>query len=366
MIQGSCTDVMKSMPSNFFHCAITSPPYWNQRDYAIEGQLGLEESPEGYIETMVGVFAEVRRVLRDDGIFWLNIDDSYSLGAPKRKKNDTKKRCIPDRKKGNLLGIPWRLAMAMQEDGWYLRSAPIWYKNDLAMPENVYNRPFKSYEFLFMFTKMDSGYYFDYANPAYSVPFKEKHVIKETESLFEEAEERPDCVDNKNAIGRNRQNVWPIMRKGSKSKDHKAAFPEKLVEPMIGCSTSAIGACPKCGKPFEREIHTEYFNRRDKEKNKAMEEGGYTATTKGLQTLTVKNTGKKYHKGWKQACACHDVYEPVPCNVLDPFSGTATTGRVAYRHGCNYFGIEINRSHIEESYRIFQKEFGLGRDRLIV
>ena len=148
-------------------CIVTSPPYWGLRDYGIKGQIGLEEKLQQYINKLVSVFAEAKRVLRDDGVFWLNIGDGYTSGnrgyrAPDKKNPARAMSVRPDTPEGlkpkDLLGIPWRLALALQADGWFLRSDIIWNKPN-AMPESVKDRPTRSHEYVFMFTKKEKYYY---------------------------------------------------------------------------------------------------------------------------------------------------------------------------------------------------------------
>jgi DNA modification methylase len=177
---GDCREVLASLPANSVDCVVTSPPYWGLRDYGNEGQLGLERTPEEYVANMVAVFAEVRRVLKPSGTCWLNLGDSYSTHAAgkvddpmktsglagvrtqevarKLKAERTEYRNSPLPEK-NLVGIPWRVAFALQADGWYLRSDIIWSKPN-PMPESVTDRPTKSHEYLFLLTK-SPRYYFD-------------------------------------------------------------------------------------------------------------------------------------------------------------------------------------------------------------
>src|SRR5215472_5806675 len=139
LLLGDCRAVLLTLPADSVHCVVTSPPYWGLRDYGIEGQLGLEPTPEEYVERMVAVFHEVRRVLRDDGTCWANMGDTFS-----------------DKQ---LVGMPWRLAFALQADGWFLRSDIIWAKPN-PMPESVTDRPTKAHEYVFLLTK-SARYYYD-------------------------------------------------------------------------------------------------------------------------------------------------------------------------------------------------------------
>ncbi len=208
VFQGDAEQLLNQLPSKFFMCCVTSPPYWGLRDYASERQIGAENEPSEYISRLVAVFEEVRRVLTDDGTLWLNIGDSYTSGNRGYRAPDKKNpvRAMPYRAKTpiglkpkDLVGIPWRLAFALQEAGWYLRSDIIWEKPN-CMPESVKDRPTKSHEYVFLFSK-SLKYYYDY------------------ESIQE-------------LSGRNRRTVWSIPTEPFPGA-HFATFPPKLVEPCI-------------------------------------------------------------------------------------------------------------------------------------
>ena len=208
VFQGDAEVLLKQFPSNFFRCCITSPPYWGLRDYGTEGQIGAEEEPSDYICHLVAVFEQVYRVLTEDGTLWLNIGDSYTSGnrgyrAPD-KKNPVRamsyRAKTPDGlKPKDLIGIPWRLAFALQKADWYLRSDIIWEKPN-CMPESVKDRPTRAHEYVFLFSK-SLKYYYDY------------------ESVREPS-------------GRNRRTIWSIPTDPFPGA-HFATFPQKLVEPCI-------------------------------------------------------------------------------------------------------------------------------------
>lgn len=208
VFQGDAEKLLARLPSKYFQCCVTSPPYWGLRDYRTEGQIGVEDDPYQYINRLVAVFEEVRRVLTDNGTLWLNIGDSYTSGnrgyrAPDRKnpiRAMSYRAKTPDGlKPKELVGIPWRLAFALQEAGWYLRSDIIWEKPN-CMPESVKDRPTRSHEYLFLFSK-SPNYYYNY------------HNVME-------------------ANGRNRRTVWSISTEPFPGA-HFATFPTKLVEPCI-------------------------------------------------------------------------------------------------------------------------------------
>lgn len=211
IVEGDAILALQKLPSESVQCIITSPPYWGLRDYGIEGQIGLEEKLQQYINKLVAVFSEAKRVLKSDGIFWLNIGDGYTSGnrgyrAPDKKNKARAMSVRPDTPEGlkpkDLLGIPWRLALALQADGWYLRSDIIWNKPN-AMPESVKDRPTRSHEYIFMFTKKEK-YYYDY------------QAIKEN--------------------GRNRRTVWNVNTMPF-PEAHFATFPPALIEPCVLAST---------------------------------------------------------------------------------------------------------------------------------
>jgi site-specific DNA-methyltransferase (adenine-specific) len=212
IFEGDALTVLRRLPENSVQCVVTSPPYWGLRDYNITDQIGLEPTLPQFINSLRTVFAEVRRVLKDDGIFWLNIGDGYTSGnrgwrAPDKKNPARAMSVRPDTPEGlkpkDLLGIPWRLAFALQDDGWYLRADIIWNKPN-AMPESVKDRPTRAHEYVFMFTK-DERYYYD------------RRAIIEPN-------------------GRNARSVWSIHTQAFPGA-HFATFPPKLVEPCIRAST---------------------------------------------------------------------------------------------------------------------------------
>jgi site-specific DNA-methyltransferase (cytosine-N4-specific) len=216
LIQGDAADVLTLLPSNSVNCVITSPPYWGMRDYDYNGQIGLEKTLVEYIKKLIRVFDQVKRVLNDKGIFWLNIGDGHTSGNRRWRAADKKnhKRAMsirPDNPEGlknkDLIGIPWRIAFALQEAGWYLRSDIIWHKPN-AQPESVKDRPTKSHEYLFMFSK--SEYY--------------KYYYK-------------DASESPNGEPRNRRTVWTINTERLNRYSHLAPFPEDLIEPCINSST---------------------------------------------------------------------------------------------------------------------------------
>jgi len=216
---GDALTILKILPSGICRTAVTSPPYWGLRDYDEEEQIGSENNVNSYIQKLVDVFRELRRVLQDDGTFWLNIGDCYTSGGRTWRAPDKKNpaRAMSYRaptpmglKPKELVGVPWRLAMALQADGWYLRSEIVWHKPNVH-PESVKDRPTRAHETIFLLTK-NPDYYYDY------------EAIREKGS---------------NGNVRNKRSVWSVKTEAF-SGAHFATFPPKLIEPCI-LAGSAIG-----------------------------------------------------------------------------------------------------------------------------
>ena len=212
IIEGDSADALTRLPDVSVQCILTSPPYWGLRDYGMDSQIGHEHTYQEYINRLVSVFKEARRVLADDGTFWLIIGDGYTSGnrryrAPDKKYPERTMSFRPDTPEGlkpkDLLGIPWRLALALQDDGWYLRCDVIWNKPN-AMPESVKDRPTRSHEYIFLLSKKDKYFY-------------------NMEAVVE-------------GNGRNQRSVWSI-NKQAYSEAHFATFPLELIKPCVLAST---------------------------------------------------------------------------------------------------------------------------------
>lgn len=338
---GDVRERLKELPDQSVNCCVTSPPYWGLRDYGADNQMGLESTPQEYVDSMVAVFREVKRVLRDDGTLWLNLGDSYG-GSGKGRNGDgtmgilnsTKQRsnvgphdgAIPSTKRGfnqryfgkefdtdkqgadkghvdrrglvydvkpkDLVGIPWRVAFALQADGWYLRQDIIWHKPN-PMPESVTDRCTKSHEYIFLLSKSPK-YYFDHnAIKEPAIWAKDKRADK-GRLTYEGKRQGEDGTGQEAFVAiketRNKRDVWTVSTKPFKSA-HFATFPPNLIEPCI------LAGCP---------------------------EGG---------------------------------------TVLDPFFGAGTTGLVAQRHNRNWIGCELNPEYaaiatarIESEANLFTKQ----------
>jgi site-specific DNA-methyltransferase (adenine-specific) len=291
LLLGDCRKVLPTLPAGSVHCCVTSPPYFGLRDYGHENQIGLEQTPDAFAQELVGVFREVRRVLRDDGTLWLNLGDSYNAynanrGASTSISDGTAGRGHPTHRRGlttptlknkDLIGIPWRVAFALQADGWYLRQDIIWHKPN-PMPESVRDRCTKAHEYIFLLSK-SPRYYFD------------SEAIKE---LADPKNHRQSAGIRRTAPGstahggpasgsrcyttKNKRSVWSVTVKPFKGA-HFATFPPDLIEPCV------LAGCPIGG------------------------------------------------------------------TVLDPFMGSGTTAAVALQHGRQFVGVELNPEYLELARR---------------
>jgi len=281
LYRGDVLDVLSQLPEQSVHTCITSPPYWGLRDYGTEGQIGLEKTPQEYVVKMVDVFRTVRRLLRDDGTCWVNMGDSYwggkgsnnlrwSQGNTDRDTLSGEQHNILARpqdgkhetlKPKDLCGIPWRVAFALQDDGWYLRSDIIWNKPN-PMPESVTDRPTKAHEYIFLLSK-NQKYYYD--AEAIKEP-QSPHTLKAFKNGV--IPRGPKSVNNPTNIkqgitkqamtegkiwqadvgGRNKRTVWTVATKPY-SEAHFATFPPDLIKPCVlaGCPVQGVVLDPFMG-----------------------------------------------------------------------------------------------------------------------
>jgi len=366
---GDCREKLKELPNNFFHTVITSPPYWGLRDYGTgkwiggdpncshiagksrndadrefgtketltvqyrdvckdcgavreDNQIGMEASPEEYVRKIVRTFQEVKRVLRDDGTLWLNLGDSYSSGGRTSTTNQTvrgdkdygvtRPPVSGSIKPKDLVGIPWRVALALQEDGWYLRQDIIWHKPN-PMPESVKDRCTKAHEYIFLLSKSEKYYY-------------DSHAIKE---------QSVDCLSNK-------RSVWTVPVKPY-NEAHFAVFPTELIEPAIlaGCPPKI---CSECGTPYEREMVTIEVPERETRDNMVgvipKRDKTSRMNSKDMKSLVQED------RGFTKNCSCSGSKTSAG-RVLDPFGGSGTTALVADRHGRDATIIELNQKYVD-------------------
>ena len=436
ILVGHVTDKLRELPAQSVQCVVTSPPYWGLRDYstvkqvwtngqepcragchewfdagrvaqwvntsvpaasnfcvkcgAWRGELGLEPTPGLFVEHVVAVFAEVWRVLRDDGTLWLNIGDTYagsnngsndcrdagaSISANPGKYQGQKPGLPAGLKAKDMVGVPWRVAFALQAAGWYLRNDIIWYKPN-PMPESVKDRCTRTHEHIFLLTKKPR-YFYDV--DALREPVAAS-TVAQYQRYWDGNEERgyiggkqnnmgkfmhdEDAKERAIARGRNKRDVWE-MSTYSYHGAHFATFPPKLPRLCISAGTSERGACPECGAAWQRisEPSASYAA------TKAQMSGKYhpnpademvVGAASGWNSQERPRCNAEYLTvGWKPVCECGHS-ETVPCVVLDPFFGSGTTGKVAYEMGRDYIGIELNfdyaklaRERIGNQIRLF-------------
>lgn len=375
LLLGNSLDQLKTIPDKSVHCCVTSPPYWDLRDYGIDPVLwpevtfipmaglpaitipemtcvhGLEADVLSYVAHEVAIFREVKRVLRDDGTLWINLGDLIKLK--------------------DLVGIPWRVAFALQADGWYLRCDIIWNKPN-PMPESVYDRPTKSHEYIFQFSKSQK-YFFDQeavkedvtgnahargngVNPKSRIPtgwdassgghnhlrghynnnVARLHIPKQNESFA------AACCG---LVGkRNIRSVWTIPTQGFKEA-HFATFPERLPELCIKAGTSEKGCCPECGAPWVRIT--------EKTKCVARKVSSPHAAVPGQRAHSLfiserhEDPPQVVTIGWQPSCSHNYNHNPIPCTVLDLFTGSGRTGVVASKLNRNFIGVEIKPEYLK-------------------
>lgn len=293
ILVGDVRTRLNDVPDNSIQTCVTSPPYWGLRDYGHDGQIGLEQTPDEYVAEMVAVFREVRRVLKDDGVLWLNLGDSYAMSSMRGENSSFTsttvvqtaaingavklgKRSIPaGLKQKDLVGIPWRVAFALQADGWWLRQDIIWHKPN-PMPESVTDRCTKAHEYLFLLTK-SAKYYFDNEAIKEDAKWSSDKRAGEGRLTYDGKRQGQDGTGQEAFVSivdkRNRRSVWTIPTKPFRGA-HFAVMPEALVEPCI------------------------------------------------LATSRADDT------------------------ILDPFTGSGTVAVVSLRHGRNYVGTELNPDYV--------------------
>ena len=271
ILEGDCRQTLKSLPDESVHCCVTSPPYFGLRDYGCEDQIGLEQTPDAFVEELVSVFREVKRVLRSDGTLWLNLGDSYAgsgkgpagnLGAKHNERHLEHKHggIVPDGlKHKDLIGIPWRVAFALQADGWYLRQDIIWHKPN-PMPESVQDRCTKAHEYIFLFSKSER-YFFDFeclrepVSEATLADGRQQRGTRGTKGEYAAVD--GNCGFSADGL-RNKRSVWTINTKPY-SGAHFATFPPSLIEPCIlaGCTKGGTVLDPFGGSGTTAQVAME-------------------------------------------------------------------------------------------------------------
>jgi DNA modification methylase len=234
ILLGDCRETLKTIAAKSINTCVTSPPYFGLRDYGATGQIGLEDSIQEYIDNIVQVFREVKHCLRDDGTLWLNLGDSYAAAG----KTTSSSLLI---KPKDLIGIPWRVAFALQADGWYLRQDIIWHKPN-PMPESVTDRCTKAHEYLFLLSKSPK-YYFDHEaikEPAVTAPVKRDKMGEGYQADYPKGDRFSSGERVWGSTTRNKRSVWTVATKPYKCA-HNAVFPPNLIEPCI------LAGCPVGG-----------------------------------------------------------------------------------------------------------------------
>lgn len=366
VLTGNCLDLLPTLPAESVNCCVTSPPYWGLRDYGADGQVGLEGTPEEYVAGLVEVFRDVRRVLRDDGTCWCNLGDSYSQVATAREKTyqrhspvksgmwkgtRSEKRDIGndgvqpkangDMKPKDLVGIPWRVALALQADGWYLRSDVIWSKGN-PMPESVTDRPTRSHEHVFLLTK-SQRYWYD------AIAVRENAVKGPAGSRFDTGKTGVNGMGRVSTADRdgddayrNLRDVWSINTQPFPG-SHFAVFPYELAETCIGAGCPPQ-VCAACGKPWVRVVENGAVTATGGKGNRWYDARMDDRECRSSQMVTREKRTIAFAPTCD--CRCEDT---IPGTVLDPFSGAGTSGVVCRDLGLNYIGIELNPEYAQMS-----------------
>jgi DNA modification methylase len=386
LYHGDVLAVLRELPTESVDCCVTSPPYWGLRDYGQTGQLGLEPTPEEYVTRMVEVFREVRRVLAPHGTVWLNLGDSYAQNgsgsvdntdhestrhnvgfrSSKRYTAQSAQTAVAGLKAKDLCGIPWRVAFALQADGWYLRSDIIWAKPN-PMPESVTDRPTKAHEYVFLLSKQPR-YFFDqeavrepptdnpggaafYARKGLPMPDYARRLAK----AGQPREGGNDGLANQVpalGIGRNIRSVWEIATQPY-PEAHFATFPEELARRCIaaGCPEQV---CRVCGKARERIVEKSIDDPRPRARQN-INPPEVTIAGQGTNANGSETWGHYLKSETLGFTECgHDDYRPGL--TLDPFMGSGTVAYVARKLGRHAVGIDLNESYLALAARRLQQQ----------
>lgn len=331
----------------------------------IDAQIGLEQTPAAYVAQIVAAMREVWRVLRPDGTLFINLGDSYASGRSTSRQSkiglgapllsERKNRLHDGLKEKDLMGIPWRVAFALQDDGWYLRSDIIWAKPN-PMPESVTDRPTKAHEYVFMLSKAPR-YFYDAA--AIAEPSGGANGSSFTSEYDRETKPGLGMGERKESATRNARSVWNIATTPY-SGAHFATMPPELARRCVLAGSSARGQCPKCGAPWVRQVerrleNTEGWGKASKD---------HHANTQGSDAIARNGQGRAGDSvstttGWAASCAC-EAGDPVPQIVLDPFAGSGTTAMVALQNGRRAIGTELNPAYLRLQDDRTEVTIGLG------
>lgn len=336
---GDALKLLKQMPDKSVHCIVTSPPYWGLRDYGVDGQIGLDKSPEEYVQRIVAVFRECKRVLCDDGTLWLNLGDSYAhngaaygsekstlTGRRQGEEMGAAKRFVKKAgylKPKDLVGIPWMVAFALRADGWYLRQDIIWHKPN-PMPESVTDRCTKAHEYIFLLSK-SAKYYYDHE--AIKQPMAETSFARLSQDI--ENQEGSDIMPGKT---------------NGKMK-------------AVG---QYVGGKKHKNLEYNGQKNHSFHSTRNANGQEWQNEGG-KANKRSVWTVTTKPFSDAHFATFPEELIVDMIKSGCPENglVLDPFMGSGTTALVAAKLNRNFIGCELNAEYVAIAERRLQKELGL-------
>jgi DNA modification methylase len=374
--EGECREVMDSLPESSIHCCVTSPPYLGQRDYDHDEQIGLEDSFVEYVQTLVGVGRSIRRVLRPDGSWWLNLGDAYAGSTGRGNQQgaadpETGYAQLADGDGGWDLYthrdstlpskckqlIPHRVAIALIDDGWLIRNDAVWRKAGGGMPESVKDRLSTTFEYVFHLVPQGE-YWYDL--DAIREPYSSKTmrmVDEDCKGGKQSTDDAPDSHwindpeykrgDFLHASGKNPGDLF-VEPTASFPDAHFAVYPESLVEPLLKATCPPM-VCAACGTPYTHIVERRGLP--DRYKDRQSNSAGYKRPgdnpSKSEESSPARDAGKELlvDKGWSKGCDCEtDTTESGI--VLDPFAGAGTTCKVAKDHGRRFVGIDLNAEYV--------------------
>lgn len=390
VLVGDVRQTLPTLPAGLFHCAMTSPPYWNLRSYLKSDdpmkhlEIGSERTPDEFVATMVDVFRHVKRVLRDDGVLWVNLGDGYNANGRFGRSTLSEKqgsnygsvaagdvmRCdVSGLRDGDQLLMPHRVAMAMQADGWILRSTIIWAKKS-PMPESVHGwrwiegpdgyklrrgkwRPTTAHEYVFMFSKSERYFCDGDAIQEPCSPNTHSRGDNRRSKGGTAGVERNNDSFNAACAGevatRNPRSVWSLSSEPYKGA-HFATFPTELAKRCIEAATSSAGCCPTCGMCYAPIVVSERVPTRPGTDSKVI--GAMNAESPYMDHTAIGNRDPQRHvavsriTGYAPSCSCFATAPSQPCSVLDPFGGSGTVGQVARQLGRDYVLCELNNDYL--------------------